>query len=68
MRKHDAHVREFRRMLLKNRYPWPTDAVFVFIFFIFVMGFYLGYTYATATYDLFNIQNECLRVIREIKF
>ncbi len=44
MRKHDAHVREFRRML-NNRYPWPKDAVFVFIFVIFVMGFYVGNFY-----------------------
>lgn len=54
MRKHDAHVREFRRMLLKNRYPWPTDAVFVFIFFIFVMGIYLGYSYAFYADRLFT--------------
>lgn len=53
MIKHDAHVREFRRMLL-NRYPWPKDAVFVFISFIFVMGFYLGYSYAFYADDLFN--------------
>ena len=49
MKKHDAHVREFRRMLLKNAYPWPKDAVFVFIFFIFVMGFYVGSFYEFYT-------------------
>lgn len=55
MRKHDAHVREFRRMLL-NRYPWPKDAVFVFIFFIFfifVMGIYLGYEFYTDRFFIF---------------
>ena len=54
MKKHDAHVREFRRMLLKNAYPWPKDAVFVFIFFIFVMGFYLGHSYAILMDELFT--------------
>ena len=53
MKKHDAHVREFRRML-NNRYPWPKDAVFVFIFFIFVMGIYLGYSYAFYADRLFT--------------
>ena len=55
MRKHDAHVREYLwRMRLKSRYPWPKDAVFVFIFFIFVMGAYCGYSYAFHANDLFN--------------
>ena len=57
MIKHDAHVREFRRML-NNRYPWPKDAVFVFIFFIFVMGIYLGYSYAFYTHDLFSLPHK----------
>lgn len=55
MRKHDAHVKEyFWRMRLKSRYPCLKDAVFVFIFFIFVMGIYLGYSYAFYANDLFN--------------
>ena len=53
MRKHDAHVREFRRMLL-NRYPFPKYGFLVFIFFNFVMGFYLGYSYAFYADNLFN--------------
>lgn len=54
MRKHDAHVREFRRMLLKKYYPIPNTVLFLFILFLVFVGFYLGYSYAFFTDDLFN--------------
>lgn len=57
MRKHDAHVREYLWLMrLKSRYPnpWPIAAVFFFMFFIFVMGIYLVYSYAFHAYGFFT--------------
>lgn len=54
MRKHDAHVREFRRMLLKKRYPISNTVLFSFIGFLLFVGFYFGYSYAFFADDLFN--------------
>lgn len=54
MRKHDAHVREFRRMLLKKHYPISNSVLFLFILFLLFVGFYLGHIYATLMYELFT--------------
>lgn len=54
MRKHDAHVREFRRMLLKKHYPISNTVLFLFYGFLLFVGFYLGYSYAFFADDLFN--------------
>ena len=43
MRKHDAHVREFRRMLLKKHYPISNTVLFSFIGFLLFVGFYILY-------------------------
>lgn len=54
MRKHDAHVREFRRMLLKKHYPISNTVLFSLIGFLLFVGFYFGYSYAFFADDLFN--------------
>lgn len=53
MRKHDAHVREFRRMLLKKHYPIPNTVLFLFIVFLVFVGFQLGQIYAIFEHGLF---------------
>jgi hypothetical protein len=54
MRKHDAHVREFRLMLLKKHYPIPNTVLFLFILFLVFVGFYLGHSYAILMDELFT--------------
>lgn len=54
MRKHDAHVREFRRMLLKKHYPIPNTVLFLFIVFLVFVGFQLGQIYAIFEDGLFT--------------
>ena len=54
MRKHDAHVREFRRMLLKKHYPISNTVLFLFILFLLFVGFYLGHIYATLMDEFFT--------------
>ena len=54
MRKHDAHVREFRRMLLKKHYPIPNTVLFLFILFLLTVGFYFGHSYAIFVDGLFT--------------
>lgn len=51
--KHDAHVREFRRMLLKKHYPIPNTVLFLFIVFLVFVGFQLGQIYAIFEHELF---------------
>ena len=54
MTKHDAHVREFRRMLLKKHYPIPNTVLFLFIVFLLFVGFQLGQIYAIFEDGLFT--------------
>lgn len=52
--KHDAHVRQYRRMILKKYYPISNAVLFLFILFLVSVGFYLGHIYAILMDELFT--------------
>jgi len=58
MRKHDAHVRRYERHMYraykKTLNPIYSSVLFLFIVFVIIMGFYLGYSYAVFVDGLFN--------------